>query len=91
MGDRAVNRALESALERAGIPRRVEDGGGEYQGVFNLLRHAFGSRRAAAGIGSERIANSQIRSQTRSTDPNVERESATSRYWSIMSGRGAAW
>jgi integrase len=48
--DRAASRALERALERAGIRKRVEDGGGEYQGVFNLLRHTFGSRRAAAGV-----------------------------------------
>jgi integrase len=50
---RAASRSLERALERAGI--RVEtnedsDVENDYQGVYNLLRHTFGSRLAARGV-----------------------------------------
>jgi integrase len=54
--ERAASRSLERALERAGIRVVLEDGDGEYQGVFNLLRHTFGSRLAAAGADFGRIS-----------------------------------
>jgi integrase len=48
--ERGASRALETALTRAGIRKVLDGEEGEYQGVFNLLRHTFGSRLASAGV-----------------------------------------